>query len=270
MIKIKKIDIEKTRLEIESHGFVVIKNIIDVNLIMELKEFWLNKINEEKKYKSFVRGGLVLGEENFFSYTKSVNWILYRAFEFPWNKPLSKKTKMLMARIHKVRNKIQNFDENYGLLYNEKNYGTYTSVSYYPQQIGYFEYHRDGHGNVPILHFMIPLTFKGIDYKTGGLSIETNSGKLINVDDIINPGDLIFFDGRNMHGVDHPKGAGSTNIPLGRLAVFEIPTFFLNDSQISVFKRSMKIFFQNLFLLRIIRKILILFKKQIKTDYNDY
>ena len=107
-------------------------------------------------------------------------------------------------------------------MYNEKNYGIYFSTSLYPSNEGMLEYHSDGHEDTPIVHFMIPLTFKGQDYESGGLNIIDKNKNKVNIDDHCSPGSIIFFDGRLKHGVDLIKGNG-----YGRLAMFAVPTFLL-------------------------------------------
>ena len=61
----------------------------------------------------------------------------------------------------------------------------------------------------------------------------------IDLDLLVDPGDVIFFDGRREHWVDAPKSKESNS--LGRLAVFAIPTHFISDSAYQGFKRSITI-----------------------------
>jgi len=115
--------------------------------------------------------------------------------------------------------------------------------------------HADAHGETPILHFMIPLTFKGEDYNEGGLFIENKRGDAVDIDSQCDKGALIFFDGRCSHGVKTIQGKG-----IGRLVVFAIPTYFETGSRLEVFARSLKVFIEEyidkFFFLKAVRSFL--------------
>ena len=145
--------------------------------------------------------------------------------------------------IHKKRNLAQGESEGYGLNYNPQCYGIYISTSYYIPETGFCKVHADAHSkDIPLLHFMLPITFKGIDYKSGGLFCYDKDGKKIDVDEEMKPGSIVFYDGRQEHGVDTIIPYPEKN--LGRLAIFAIPTLFLrkNDkaSGTSRFSRFLK------------------------------
>ena len=231
-----KIDIVKIRNKISSDGFVVLNNIVSPDLIKTLRSNWLDHIKTNKSNSRFVRGNLVFGEDNFLSYSKISKWCMYRNFDFLWNKPTDQKSTELCVYFHKLRNKIQGIDENYGISYNSENYGIYISTSLYKPEEGMLEFHSDGHtdDDTPILHYMIPLSFKGKDYSDGGLCVYSKNGIKHNVDDMCSPGSIIFFDGRNKHGVDLIEGKS-----VGRLAIFAVPTFFEKEWKLKVQKRKL-------------------------------
>ena len=243
--------------KIQNHGYYIAKDVLSKEFIDDLRYFWLNYINEKNVNKRFVRGNLILGESNFLSFSKIKQWCMYRNFDFLWNKQTHLETTNLCLDIHKYRNKIQNIHINSGLFFNEQNYGVYISTSLYPDKIGMLEKHSDSHNansNI-ILHFMLPLTFKGVDYDSGGLYIIDKQGDHIDIDIQTSKGDLIFFDGSCKHGVDIIQSSKST----GRLAVFAIPCYFQRDANLLTLKRSMKIFLiellSKLHLLNFLRKI---------------
>ena len=225
--------------EVESKGFAIIKNCVSREFISSQRSRWIPKFIRKNVDKKFVRGNLILGEKNFLSYSQINAWCMYRNFEFLWNETDDAEAMELHIQIHKFRNKMQGLDPNFGLNYNNTNYGIYISTSYYPLNIGKLLAHADGHKDVPIIHYMLPFTFKGDDYHEGGLFIKDNSGEKIDLDLLVDPGDIIFFDGRREHWVDAPKSKESNS--LGRLAVFAIPTHFISDSAYQGFKRSITI-----------------------------
>jgi hypothetical protein len=227
---------ESVKSQLAEQGYCIVKNVIDVKRIESMRTFWLRTMKQENVSKRFVSGNLVLGENNFLSYSRVKDSCLYRNFDFLWNVQSHDQTTELCIEIHRFRNRIQDLDENYGLRYNRDNYGIYISTSLYPPGEGMLAVHRDSHDAVPIIHFMVPMTFKNRDYEQGGLTIKDKSGKMVDIDSYCAPGDLIFFDGICEHGVDTIRGG-----ICGRLAVFAIPTYFKRDAKSQVALRSAKI-----------------------------
>ena len=70
---------------------------------------------------------------------------------------------------------------------------------------------------------MLLLTFKGQDYKAGGLHIKNRDDVRVDVDAMVHPGDVVFFDGSLTHDVERIQALPSKE--LGRLQLFSIPTF---------------------------------------------
>lgn len=250
-ININQSEISK---ELESRGFAIAKNAVSLAFVKQERERWLTFFDSKPVTRSFVRGGLIFGESNFCSYSKIPSWCMYRYFEFLWNPTRHPESLKAHTEIHKARNLIQKLPEADGLSYNSDCFGIYISTSLYPCGKGMLEAHSDGHGDKPILHYMLPLTFKGLHYESGGLNIRDKSGVAINVDDLVQPGNLIFFDGRCEHWVSTIQGGeGKTS---GRLAVFSIPTHFLKSPWIGITNRTIKIYLQNIvsFLFHFLRK----------------
>ena len=230
---------------IEVDGYFILRNAISTKFIDQQKKRWAQIFRKNIDSKYFVRGNLILGESNFLSYSKIPSWCMFRYFEFLWNKSTDENAKNIHIELHKFRNSIQSLPEEMGLNYNTGNYGIYISTSLYPPGKGMLEAHSDGHGELPILHYMLPFTFKGEDYDEGGLYIEDNHGNIIDIDSNIKKGDLIFFDGRNKHWVKKIKSSQLNQI--GRLASFAIPTYFEKSYSYAVLIRSIKIFIYQVF-----------------------
>ena len=223
--------------DISRDGFCIYKHAIAESVVIELRRFWLDFFNTNKADRKFVRGKIYLGESNFNSYSEINEWCMYRHFDFLWNQCDHPLTRAVNLELHRHRNLAQNFDPLDGLNYNDRNYGIYISTSYYPPGKGFLRAHVDAHQDTPLLHYMLPLTFKGQDYQTGGLVCADASGTMVDVDAKMSAGDIVFFDGRQKHGVE--KIVSSSGV--GRLAIFAIPTFFLRDTSLGVTKRSLLI-----------------------------
>ena len=63
---------------------------------------------------------------------------------------------------------------------------------------------------------------KGIDFETGGAFIEDKKGDRLNIDDSVEIGDIIVYDGQTFHGVEDidPHRKLSLDVLNGRLAGF--------------------------------------------------
>ena len=225
--------------DIERDGLDSYPHAIDPAVIGSIRDFWLDYFTSARAECEFVRGSLVLGEKNFLSYSETPSWKLYRYSDFIWNEPIHEPTRGLALKVHRRRNIAQGFDPEKGLSYDPSCYGMYVSISYYVPEGGWFETHIDGHQDTPILHHKIPITFAGQNYESGGLFALDRAGAKIDLEKDSAPGSLLFFDGRQRHGVDPIET--STARPNGRLALFAIPTFFENDAQNSVDNRNRKI-----------------------------
>ena len=244
MIKLNLPDSNYVKKEIAEKGFVVLKKVVPEKFIQLQKERWCSNFSIKKVDKKFVRGKLCLGEKNFLSYSDIPAWCLYRNYEFLWNSNLDNNATFVHLSLHKFRNKIQDLDLNDGLNYNQKNFGIYISTSLYETNKGHLLTHSDGHADKPIIHYMLPYTFRKIDYEAGGLICEDNNGNMQDMEANIVPGDVIMFDGRKKHGVVKIESSKKNHV--GRLAAFSIPTFFIREYGLKSSIRSFEIFIKEL------------------------
>ena len=220
------------RSEIDNNGFVIIKKLIDEDLIQNLKNKW-NLILNNKYSNNF---NLMYGQEK--NYTKFFFKKYKRHFDFYWNKPTDKKTRDLSLQLHVLRNIINDINPLHGLILNEDKVGIYLAITNYPVDSGEMNIHVDPNSFLPI-HYNLPLTFKGYDYLEGGLKIKSKSG-LVDIDELMTPGDLLMFNGGVPHLVETIKGQGKKS-NLGRIQMFAVPDDFSKYKNISYFR---KIFFE--------------------------
>jgi hypothetical protein len=228
---------ETIEADIANEGFKVYPGAVHVEPLQEMKAFWVEYFGAARPDRRAVRSNLRLGEENFNSYSDTAQWCLFRDFDFLWNAPTHALTRELGLEIHRRRNKAQRFEEERGLKYSTDCYGIYISTSCYPGKTGRLRGHSDGHEGAPILQYMVPFTHKGIDYETGGLYVHDAKDNKVDVDAVMKPGDIVFFDGRVMHGVDTIGASGPTP---GRIASFAIPTFFKTRGALPSFLRQVE------------------------------
>ena len=222
---------EQIKTDIQNSAFKVYHNAIKTDVYDEVRSFWLDYFSKDQPQREVARGNLLLGEENFNSYTDTDFWLLYRHFDFLWNKPTHQLTTDIAIELHKIRNVALNLPIEYGLNYNPECYGFYVSTSYYPPNGGMMTAHADGYPKgmkkFMLLHFMFPITFKGQDYEGGGMVVYDKNDQKVDVDKILKPGSIIFYDGAAKHGCERIIPYEDKKI--GRLAMFAVPVYFLKE-----------------------------------------
>ena len=222
---------EQIKTDIQNSAFKVYHNAIKTDVYDEVRSFWLDYFSKDQPQREVARGNLLLGEENFNSYTDTDFWLLYRHFDFLWNKPTHQLTTDIAIELHKIRNVALNLPIEYGLNYNPECYGFYVSTSYYPPNGGMMTVHADGYPEgmkkFMLLHFMLPITFKGQDYEGGGMVVYDKNDQKVDVDKILKPGSIIFYDGAAKHGCERIIPYEDKKI--GRLAMFAVPDYFLKE-----------------------------------------
>nr|AIF20320.1 hypothetical protein [uncultured marine thaumarchaeote KM3_89_C12] len=222
---------EQIKTDVQNSAFKVYHNAIQTDVYDEVRSFWLDYFLKDQPQREVARGDLLLGEENFNSYTDTDFWSLYRHFDFLWNEPTHQLTTDIAIELHRIRNIALNLPTEYGLNYNPECYGFYVSTSYYPPNGGMMTPHADGYPKnkkeFMLLHFMLPITFKGQDYEGGGMVVYDKNDQKVDVDKIMKPGSIIFYDGASKHGCERIIPYEDKKI--GRLAMFAVPVYFLKE-----------------------------------------
>ncbi len=238
--------------DLKQNGYHIAKNLIPLDIYnlarKEAIQFFKESKLQSKKLKKALRGGVKAGMVDNLGYSSNKSWKIYRLCAFPWNRPITqlKHTINLSREISRLRNKVIGIDEDYGSYIEKDNYIQYTSLSLYPSQGGFLDKHRDSHtikDQISLIHFKIELTLKNKDYKEGGFTIWDRKNQEIAISDLIEPGDVLFFDGSLSHAIKPISGK------IGRIALFEIPTYvdknfrdleYFGDGEEIYFKEKLK------------------------------
>ena len=223
---IDKNNLIKIKEDLSSKGFYIYKNLIDKQPFQNIQSFWIEYFNNLKKsHLQKVIWKPYLGEKNKNTYSSDKNQCLYRIYDFYWNKPIHKETKKIVYELGDFVNKSLMENKHLTNQINENNFGLYCSVSHYPTNEGYLISHSDKLLNEnKLYHHLIPLTFRSKHYESGGLFIYDKNNNKIDIEEIVEEGDVIFYDGSLKHGVETIKGNNELNI--GRIQTFSIPTNF--------------------------------------------
>ena len=243
-----KIDLEKiiaeAKFSLQTKGYYVAKDLLEVDGYKTAREegiaFFKQAVQSKNRLPYSLRGNIGGGMRDVLGYCDNKTWKLYRNCSFTWNKTDHRiKTIVDISRqLSRLRNILNEDPPDLGLLIEDDGYSAYTSLSLYPSDGGFLKIHQDGleysdntHKQGPILHFKVELTHKVKDYAEGGFSLfDRSKGEMVNLSDMIEEKDVLFFDGRQPHQVNRTSGGS-----LGRIAFFEIPTYVAPESRISLY-----------------------------------
>lgn len=214
---------EAVQQAIESKGYIIVNGVIPPARIQEIREFWLEEFR--KKSEGRVTWRPYLGQKNHVGYSSDTFQRLYRATDYFWNEPMHRVTREVGMRLNALRNFIINQEPLFGLRYFDRAHGVFMTVSYYPPQTGFMDMHQDSvTRDDTLIHCLAPITFLGADYAGGGMVLIDRQGNRVEVEKLLKPGDVVFYDGTLRHGVERIVGhPGST---LGRMQIMPLPTRF--------------------------------------------
>lgn len=117
----------------------------------------------------------------------------------------------LFRKLAALRNRLQGHPEGYAIDTVDGGMWTAARVQHYPAGGGFLIPHRDtviskvnsDAGIEQFYQILLPLTQKGMDFERGGgfVELEDGEGQRVYIEDNIEAGDVVMYDGRTVHGV---------------------------------------------------------------------
>ncbi len=213
--------------EVKENNFVIYENVFNHEILKEIKLFWIDYFAKKDKFKSNDLYGATrsIGDDNYNSFRNEKQVVMYRRSEFPWNKPINDTTKNLIFELNKIRNLALGLNENHGLLFNNDLEVFFSQINNYPSMEGKMFPHRDTKKKEILLSCMFNITFKNIDFEEGGLYLLINDQK-IDIDELMSPCSVIFYNGNLIHGVDRIVSKSG----IGRIAGYPMKQYFMSKS----------------------------------------
>lgn len=150
---------------------------------------------------------IAIGAPNFHRLNKSddrshVKGCFHQFVFYPWNQDmfdLFERTRQLFE----LKNVLsENTPEKYSGGTGEDGIVTRLAFQFYPSGMGYLNRHQDPVGTHQLTVPTMGLTQKGVDFKVGGAYLEDADGTRHDLDELVGPGDVVYFDARLKHGVD--------------------------------------------------------------------
>jgi len=222
-MQFRSVDIDDIKQRLDETGYAVLRDLIPVESVERMQSFWLAEFAKPEA-RGRVVWSVYWGQPNAIGFSSDQFQHLYRAIDVAWNPPIDAETRDCCLSMSALRNTVIDQAELFGQRIHDP-LGIVTSASYYPPGKGMMEAHTDGGtGKIMLVHILAPLTFKGKDYKEGGLRMWDRQGKEVDVDAQLNPGDAVIYDGSLKHEVLPIVAMEGKD--LGRLQTFPIPMVF--------------------------------------------
>jgi hypothetical protein len=195
--------------ELNKDGWVILKSVFPASDIGVIRDFWLGEF--KKPIRQRVTWGPYFGQPNTIGYSDDSFQRMFRAADFLWNDPIHPLTRQVGVKAEELKHST----------YDIPPQKYYVSTNLYPPDGGFLANHNDGLLDRAMLVLaLIPLTFRGTHYERGGLVVWDRSQKRIDVEAIIQPGDVLVYDGSLRHGVEPVYGG------VGRMQMHPIPAKF--------------------------------------------
>lgn len=197
-----QVQLEKMRQGIDNYTVFIIKNVIDPDIIDQIKDY-LKGIgsNSFPSYHLLKEGCPDFHRVNHFDQRSYVQSLMHQFVFHPWNQNIFDLFKV-MKDIYIIKNILGGFEPE-AFLNNTPKDGHIARLSFhcYPTGGGCIKKHADPVGahqnNVPVLQ----MSTKGKDYQDGGLYAIAEDGSVIDIDAQMEKGDVLFFNAEIIHGV---------------------------------------------------------------------
>lgn len=221
--------VEKIKEAVRLNGYYIFKNYLDIEL------FDSCLIELESSFKSKVVYGTTQGNRQIVR-NNSIKWSV-GAFQ---GSQINNSRLMVTFYNPLFCDDIFNFHNNFKKIIELRDFIRDDGVStfdlnlppdsfnacrfqYYPSGGGFMSMHKDTTGTetstyVQYLQLLAPITKRGKHFTEGGAIININN-QIIDLEDIINPGDVLLYDANSYHGVKDvdPHLSLNSNIFKGRV-----------------------------------------------------
>ena len=219
---------KKILQEVKKKNYVIYKNVLSPKVLKEIRYFWINYFKNNFKLKNNDLYGSTksLGDDNYNSFKVEKKVVMFRRTEFPWNTPSHTPTQKLIFELNQIRNLALGHNKNHGLLFDPDLQVFFSQINNYPSGSGMMFPHKDTKKNALLLSCMFNITSKNLDFEGGGLYLIVKNKK-IDIDSLMDPCSIIFYNGNLIHGVDKiisKKG-------IGRIAGYPMKQFVLSKSR---------------------------------------
>lgn len=200
----KKENIYEIRSNIKNGDVYILKNYIPKDTIIQIREY-LSNVGRSSipNYHPIQEGSPNFHRINKADQRSHVKGCFHQFAFFPWNQDYFDLFKLTEKAYH-LKNRISNLPADQFLKQTpEKDCTARLAVQFYPSGYGFLNKHQDPVDHHQITVPIMIMSQKGEDFQEGGAYVEKANGDLVFLDDICEPGDVVYFNAQINHGVSH-------------------------------------------------------------------
>jgi hypothetical protein len=190
----------------------IAQNVYSKELVEQFKTYLTGiGMHSFPNYKPIERGCPNFHRINVWDERAFVKGCFHQFVFFPWNQDIFNLFE-LAKEVYQVKNIISNNPVNkfLGKEPEEDCIGR-LAFQFYPSGIGGLNKHQDPVDHHQIAVPTLTMSKKGVDFHTGGAYVEQADGKRVYLDEITEPGDVIYFNATMFHGVENIDVATTPN-----------------------------------------------------------
>lgn len=195
--------LKEMREELRSGNVYIARRVVSRETLEPLRDY-LTVIGKSSlpNYQPLEAGAPNFHRMNDWDPRSYVGGCFHQFSFFPWNQDPFRLFERF-REVYEVKNRLSGLDASRFLARTpDADCTARLSVQYYPQGGGGLKLHADPVDHHQLVVPSMSMCKKGEDFNVGGVYIEPNSGQRIMVEDILDWGDVIYFNARCPHGIE--------------------------------------------------------------------
>lgn len=191
------------RKELQAGNVYIARNVVSREKLEPLRDY-LSVIGRSSlpNYQAIEEGAPNSHRMNNWDPRSYVGGCFHQFSFFPWNQDPFHMFE-LFRPVYEVKNQLSAL-EPHRFLQTKPDAGCTArlSVQYYPRGGGGMKSHADPVDHHQLVVPSMALSKKGEDFNAGGVFVELNRGQRVLVDDVLDWGDVIYFNAQCPHGIE--------------------------------------------------------------------
>jgi hypothetical protein len=196
-------ELERLTISLKKGTVIVLKEYSKSDLIQKIQTYLMSiGRGSLANYQSIEEGCSNFHRINRTDERSYVKGCFHQFVFFPWNQDLFDFFD-IFGNVYRLRNRLSSLNENEFLGRKpDQDCIARLAFQFYPKGMGNLNRHSDPVDYHQLTVPILLMSKKGIDFHKGGLFVEDPKGEKIFLDEVGDPGDVIFFNANMVHGVD--------------------------------------------------------------------
>jgi hypothetical protein len=194
---------KKARREIQEGAIYIARGVFSKKHVETIKKYLTNVGKSSlPNYQPIELGSSNFHRINLWDERAFVKGCFHQFVFYPWNQDIFNLFEMTKS-VYQIKNIISgNQTDRFMGAYGDDGCITRLAFQFYPKGIGGLNRHKDPVDHHQLTVPILTMSKKGEEFKEGGSFVELSSGEKICIDEISEPGDVVYFNANMIHGVD--------------------------------------------------------------------